>query len=391
MKIGWYSNAPWTGTGYGTQTAQVVRRLRDDGHDVAIYANHGLMGMVAEWEGIPVYPGGSERYSTDVLPLHHQTHLGDDDGWLISLYDVWVLRELPKGTRAAFWTPVDHEPCPPAVLDWARGHRTIAMSKFGQQALKVGGVDAAYIPHALDRTVWQPRESNFRSAMGIPADAFLVSINAANEGLPPRKSWWEMLAGFASFATKHADAWLYIHTDLARVSGVNIPFWLRALGLNERVRWCGQHDYRTGTIPSDAMAQMYTASDVLLSTSRGEGFGLAVLEAQACGTPVVVTDFSAQRELVGAGWRVGYQLEPDWAQGSLWAIPKIPEIAAALDLAYERRGDPELRQQALDFAAGYDADLVYDTLWRPYLRQLEAELAPPTRQQRRAAARRSAA
>ena len=48
----WHSNAPWTYTGYGSQTKQVVRRMHADGHRMAIAANYGIEQMITEWEGL---------------------------------------------------------------------------------------------------------------------------------------------------------------------------------------------------------------------------------------------------------------------------------------------------------------------------------------------------
>jgi glycosyltransferase involved in cell wall biosynthesis len=65
--------------------------------------------------------------------------------------------------------------------------------------------------------------------------------------------------------------------------------------------WVDQYAYRLGA-PAEVMAATYSAMDVLLAPSHGEGFCVPLIEAQACGTPVIATDFSAQPELVGAGW-----------------------------------------------------------------------------------------
>jgi glycosyltransferase involved in cell wall biosynthesis len=43
---------------------------------------------------------------------------------------------------------------------------------------------------------------------------------------------------------------------------------------------------------------------VLNAVSLGEGFGIPVLEAQACGTPVIVGDWCAHEDLCFAGWKV---------------------------------------------------------------------------------------
>lgn len=392
MRLSWYSNAPWCATGYGTQTAQAIRRMKADGHDVAVLANHGVMGMTADWEGIPVYPGGAHPYSLDVAEAQHEMHLAGDPGYLISLYDTWVLAPKSSGMgRDAFdpfpsiyWTPVDHYPSPPEVTAWCRRHKTIAMSKFGQMALEEQGVQSTYIPHALE-PVYRPAPSDARTRLNISDDQFVVMINAANIGLtPPRKAWNEMLAGFALFARDHDDAVLYLHTDLRRPSGVDIPYVMSTLGVEpERIRAVGQVPYRMGAFTNEDMAQLYSAADVLLSTSMGEGFGLAVIEAQACGTPVIVTDFSAQPELVGAGWKVKYQPCYNHTMGSYLATPSIPDVRNALEQAYAARQDDTtwatLQRAAVTKGAEYAADKVYAESWRPLLAELEAELTPAQR------------
>jgi hypothetical protein len=61
LTVLWHSNAPWSGTGYGTQTKQVVERMARDGHAVAVNANYGLQATKMVWEGIPIYPMGMEH------------------------------------------------------------------------------------------------------------------------------------------------------------------------------------------------------------------------------------------------------------------------------------------------------------------------------------------
>ena len=72
---------------------------------------------------------------------------------------------------------------------------------------------------------------------------------------------------------------------------------------------------------------------MLLNASMGEGFGLTVLEAQACGVPAIVTDFTAMSEVCGAGWKVGY--ERHWTDQASWqARPRVEEIVESLEECY---------------------------------------------------------
>lgn len=398
MKITWASNAPWAATGYGTQTAQVIKRLVADGHQVAVATNHGLSGrpMADPETGVTVFPVGADTYGNDVIRAHHDLWTAGEPGWIISLYDVWVFDiEGFASTNIASWTPVDHYPVPPKVEAWASRHPTIAMSRFGQRALEESQVKAYYAPHALDLDVWKPTPvlpdgQTVRGVLGIPDDAFLVMISAANKGnVPPRKAWGEMMTAVAGFMKDRPDVYLYIHTDVKGVyGGVDLIVLQAALGMpTERIRVPDQYANLTGLIGSDIMAAHYTTADVLLASSMGEGFGIPVIEAQACGTPVIVTDFSAQPELVGSGWKVPYQPYWDFTQASWLAMPSISGILRALQGAYEAKGDPEFTENALAKAKEYDADTVFAEHWRPILADLEEKLHPPTRQQRRASRR----
>jgi glycosyltransferase involved in cell wall biosynthesis len=116
------------------------------------------------------------------------------------------------------------------------------------------------------------------------------------------------------------------------------------------------------------MARIYTRSDVLLSATAGEGFGLPVLEAQACGTRVIVSNFSAQPELVGDGWVA--QVQPQWnpTQLGFFATPLIHSLVEALESAWQRwREVGGHSDEAVEFARQYDADRVFADGWVPLL------------------------
>jgi glycosyltransferase involved in cell wall biosynthesis len=106
----------------------------------------------------------------------------------------------------------------------------------------------------------------------------------------------------------------------------------------------------------------------MLATSYGEGFGIPTVEAQACGVPVIVSDFAASPELVGDGWTVGGQPLYDNSQGSFFTIPSVPLIVQALEEAYERgKGKSE---KAIQFAQQFDHDSVWKNNWVPALKKL---------------------
>jgi glycosyltransferase involved in cell wall biosynthesis len=61
---------------------------------------------------------------------------------------------------------------------------------------------------------------------------------------------------------------------------------------SQRVRWLGY-------VPESELAALYTGADLFVYASTLEGFGLPILEAMACGTPVIASDIDALREVGG--------------------------------------------------------------------------------------------
>lgn len=400
-KILWHSAAPWCATGYGQQTQQATRRLAAAGHDVEISAYFGLEGTKLHWNGILVRPGAND-YGDLLLPLYIERYQPE---LVISLLDVHALSEPEKlkGAPLASWVPIDHQPLGRQIVEFfeASDAIPIAMSRHGQRMLEDAGLDCLYVPHGIDTTTYRPHDrAAAREQLGLPQDVFLIGAVAANgDSSPSRKAWPEIIRAYQQFRQLRPDALLYMHTDLHGQmvgTGVNIPMVAESLGLTHEDFAATPHGiYATGGTPPEQMALLYSAFDVLLAPSYGEGFGLTPLEAQACGVPVIVSDFSAQPELCGAGWKLEGDENDDWWIGSYrawWRRPRVSAIVAALEDAYQAAGDDDLRAQARAFAETYDADRVFADHWLPTLERLGVRIAAPAapplnREQRRALAK----
>lgn len=391
MRILIHSNGPNVNTGYGIQVAQLAKRLKAAGHEVAISAYYGQPTGIGDFDGIPVYPGGHDAYSNDILHAHALHFFGGDPkgGWILPIMDVFGMESpILRDFNVAAWTPVDHHPVPPAVLEFFK--RTdavpIAMSKWGQQMLQDSGLDALYAPLTFEPETFKPTDSiihdgkqvSGRQIMGIDDDKFVVMMNGMNKGWAiPRKSFPRAFLAFGDFARRHPNAVLYVHSHNLRGMGGDDLLKLAELsGIPaDQIRFVDQYAHQIG-IPAEAVAALYTAADVLLAPSMGEGFCVPLIEAQACGTPCIITDFSAQPELLGAGWKVGGEPWLDSSQDAWMVAPHIIDIVNRLDDAYAAWESGELADMAdacKAKAAEYEADRCFDTYWRPILDELEGE------------------
>jgi hypothetical protein len=338
---------------------------------------------ITPFEDIPVWPQGVTQYSTDIVNAQAKAIFGDEPGWVVTLYDVWVLQEAGdpfKDFPTISWVPIDHYPAPPIVLDWCLTHPTIAMAKYGAAMMARENVASKYIPHTFEPDTYTPGDRlEGRRALDVPDDAHLTIMNAANIGkAPSRKAWIENLLALSKFMQAHDDAYVYLHTDLTRPGGVPLEYWIKLIGLPlDRIRTADTFAYRVGLTQPDTLAKIYRAGDVLLMASAGEGFGIPTIESMAVGTPAIVTDFSAQPELVGdTGWKVKYQLQADLGQGSFLALPFIDSIQESLEESYAQTAEQaaERRAATVEKAQEYNADTVFADMWLPLVGELEETL-----------------
>ena len=123
-------------------------------------------------------------------------------------------------------------------------------------------------------------------------------------------------------------------------AGIDVPLvvagWSGWAGKNVR-----ENVLFLGYVEDDALACLYSGAMALIFPSRYEGFGLPILEAMACGCPVVTTREASMPEV--AGGAAPYMKDPDDTEGlaamlkELSASPVIRRQWAEKGLAQARR------------------------------------------------------
>jgi len=70
------------------------------------------------------------------------------------------------------------------------------------------------------------------------------------------------------------------------------------------VKACDDNVFFTGFVPDEELPSYYAACDVYATCSLVEGFNMPLVEAQACGKPVVAFDIGPHKEVVRSGFLV---------------------------------------------------------------------------------------
>jgi glycosyltransferase involved in cell wall biosynthesis len=281
-------------------------------------------------------PGRKELEEINVVHLHTVADWFDVPRWLktlprrmgvvISVHDMWHVTGgcfLYRGCDRYANPTHACDSCP--ILRWPSnrflakaahsrklrayrncGARMVANSQWLAEiagrspiAKACGGVRV--VPPGIDTAVFRPQDRNLcREHLDLPADAFVIvtggaSLTDANKNVP----WLlEQLSHLP---------------DLAGV--IVLAFGEGAMPVPDRldVRFTG------GIRERRELARLFAAADVFVSASLMETYGLTLVEAMACGTPVVAFRAGGIPEAAPEG-QVGILCEPFDASALLKAI-----------------------------------------------------------------------
>jgi D-inositol-3-phosphate glycosyltransferase len=181
-------------------------------------------------------------------------------------------------------------------------------------------------PPGVDLVRFQPRDaSRLRSRMGL--DRTQVVLFAGR--LEPLKGPDTLLDAFALLADRESLGGPKQLLFVGELSSEGAKVGQRremlerveALGLNGRVSFLGAQ-------PQERLALLYCLADVVVMPSHTESFGLVALEAQACGTPVVVAAVGGLRDVIADG-QTGYLVEGRDPKAYSDAIAKVLQAPPA--------------------------------------------------------------
>ncbi len=368
-------------SGYAIQARLLVPLLQALGHKVTVVdIRSGPGAMTAQIGDVTVLPTAYDSMGNDIILAHYQRSQADV---VITLSDIWGFNaESMKDMNWWPITPVDHTPVPPAAQDSLSAAKgIIALSRFGMEELRKIGRDSHYMPLGLDPAIWTPALTldDMRAARNrivLDENRFVVSFVGVNDSNPSRKGISELLIAWSIFQPTHPDSLLLLHTTrqgnipiAGNKNGVDVDAIITMLGIHApSVLMPDQYRMRTG-IPASELADMARASDVFILPSRGEGFGLPLIEFEHAGCPVITTNFAAGAELCASGWLIEGESEWSW-QNATVLKPGIASIIENLETAYAERGNMARRVEAASFARDFEIDHVCSKYLAPTLKEI---------------------
>jgi glycosyltransferase involved in cell wall biosynthesis len=220
------------------------------------------------------------------------------------------------------------------------------------------GIDPARF-HPATHTDREVDARSLRDCLGLPAKAFVVGTTGH---MTERKGYLELIRAFPAILARVPSAVLLIAAN-----PVSRKDWeyrarmddaIRELALNDRVYLTG---YR------ENMTAVFRGISVLVANTQREPLGLAVLEAMACGMPVIAANVGGAAEIIRNG-RNGFLYEPG-------DYPQLVEYLAGL--AESTQLATPIRASARETVAGlFTTDVHISQLTGIYRRTLAPHSFP---------------
>lgn len=251
-------------------------------------------------------------------------------------------------------TPIDGTPIHPAwVRTLKQADQVWSISQFGVEAMRGAGIPAQLCRPGIDPNQFFQRSETERAALrarvNIPENAFVVGSCAQNQG---RKLWPLMLEAFFRFAVDKPHALFLANTEAVSPIGWDMN------ALCEQRGWDRSKLRFRGDMQALTMPERYNLMDVHKVIASREGFGLPLIEAQACGVVNMALDYCSGREICGGGMGVLIPAIP-FRNVSTWGgaddcFPDMDEYVRLLQHVYDNPDERKMiAQRGMENSRGY--------------------------------------
>lgn len=219
---------------------------------------------------------------------------------------------------------------------------------------------------------------------GALASKFMVVQVNRNQ---QRKDIPRGMVAFREFNKMYPDSVFYIHAAVVD-NGWNLMEVAKTIGLEPNVNICFPDNFGANQgFPRDVLNRIYNAADVVMSSTTGEGWGLAQTEAMACCKPVISPDNTSCSEIIGEDRGLLVKSGGDMNLHTILPndnevvrpLIDINDMIAKLSFVYERRADAQ--KLALNGYKWVTSSLKWDKnivpAWREVFEEARAAAATP--------------
>ncbi|MFZ3321580.1 MAG: glycosyltransferase family 4 protein [Usitatibacter sp.] len=225
------------------------------------------------------------RHAFDVINTHSST-----DTWLAALARATLASAPPIVRTRHISAPLPRNRATRWLYASATARIVTTGEKLRKQVIAETGVEAprvVSIPTGIDLGRFQPGDRNAaRAASGLPREVPIVGIVAT------LRSWKGHRYLFGAFAAmKRAEALLVVVGEGPQRE--SLEAYARELGIASQVRFAGNQ--------ADVAPWMQSFDVFCLPSYANEGVPQALMQAMACGLPVVTTPVGSIEEIVEAG------------------------------------------------------------------------------------------
>ncbi|USR91576.1 glycosyltransferase [Phormidium yuhuli AB48] len=243
------------------------------------------------------------------------------------------------------------------VQDFGQAHRQseatiLTASNWSRQGFINSGADGnriRVVPLGVNPQICYPLAGEERQALrrhlGIGDEFVFLNVSSQH----PRKGIRPLLKAFAQVVLRHPQARLVLKgtTGLYGSQTYVQSALNEVLAPQERDRVLGKLAYIGQDLSFAEVVQLYQGADAYISPYLAEGFNLPVLEAIACGTPVICTAGGPTDDFTQSSFAIRVEAEQIWqeicGEQRLLLSPSIEALVAAMERVID---DQDFRNHA---------------------------------------------
>lgn len=325
-KILVWSDSVLAPTGYATVSRHIMKALHDTGkyeidqlainHYYTFYDRKEYPYQIVSAKGRSGDPHGRQLFVDtiksgvyDIILVINDVSVTSEVGdGMDKIYDI-IQKRNRKIPYLIYYYPVDCMVIPEDAGMIRAADRAVAYTEFAKKETEMAGLKVTdVIYHGADtkafiKTSQQNKDTLRRQLFKIEDPKTFLWINVNRNSL--RKDVAKTIFAFAEFKKKVTDnTKLYLHMASKDSSSgliLDLKPLIRRLGLtlNYDVLFPSYNMNIGVSIP--ILNQLYNCADAYISTHLGEGWGLSVGDAMACGLPCVLPDNTVTPEVTDGG------------------------------------------------------------------------------------------